>query len=231
MAASMTLPKFQSTPPARAATATMDSWYMRSPVSIHAAREGGDGLHAQAAAFQSVSIHAAREGGDSAQCPHHTQAGCFNPRRPRGRRQQHIRLGVTVLAVSIHAAREGGDARTLRAPITNTLFQSTPPARAATIHPCAGLLTVAFQSTPPARAATQIESALCVKDAVSIHAAREGGDRQVASFVHFTLCFNPRRPRGRRHRGLHYRSVDDMFQSTPPARAATKATVDKEKVA
>ena len=209
MSASHASRLFQSTPPARAATFLFASKLLGGRVSIHAAREGGD--YRQELAYRSPT--------------------CFNPRRPRGRRQQHIRLGVTVLAVSIHAAREGGDARTLRAPITNTLFQSTPPARAATIHPCAGLLTVAFQSTPPARAATHLESALCVKDAVSIHAAREGGDRQVASFVHFTLCFNPRRPRGRRHRGLHYRSVDDMFQSTPPARAATKATVDKEKVA
>ena len=172
----MTLPKFQSTPPARAATATMDSWYMRSPVSIHAAREGGDGLHAQAAAFQSVSIHAAREGGDSAQCPHHTQAGCFNPRRPRGRRPFSLpanywaagfqstppaRAATTGRSwrtgpprVSIHAAREGGDNSTAASASPSWPFQSTPPARAATRERCAHQLP--------------------------------------------TPCFNPRRPRGRR---------------------------------
>src|ERR1017187_5985739 len=78
---------------------------------------------------------------------------------------------------------------------------------------------------------------------VSIHAAREGGDKietDIASLYSFqstpparaaTLrrhrrqsrlrCFNPRRPRGRRRSGNKQYGCSSRFQSTPPARAAT----------
>ena len=103
----------------------------------------------------------------------------------------------------------------------SVMFQSTPPARAATSQTLrSGALSGfnprrprgrrravcggsgpgnKFQSTPPARAAT------------SRHPA--------AVFV--PGCFNPRRPRGRRHTGLIGHSPSLAFQSTPPARAAT----------
>ena len=84
-------------------------------------------------------------------------------------------------------------------PTLEDLFQSTPPARAATredirhavvpvvsIHAArAGgdrdraahrLADVAFQSTPPARAATTVPSRHRQHPIVSIHAARAGGD-------------------------------------------------------
>ena len=56
-------------------------------ISIHAAREGGDGFgnFLLCHAFE-ISIHAAREGGDAQK----------NPRLP-------------MFTISIHAAREGGD--------------------------------------------------------------------------------------------------------------------------
>ena len=55
-------------------------------ISIHAAREGGDGLGCGQRAGVQISIHAAREGGD------------VSPPRDWSK-----------LAISIHAAREGGD--------------------------------------------------------------------------------------------------------------------------
>ena len=78
-------------------------------------------------------------------------------------------------------------------------FQSTPPARAATLRAestraaasvsihaareggdfCGardGLQRCEFQSTPPARAATPLLGLERLRDDVSIHAAREGGD-------------------------------------------------------
>ena len=51
-------------------------------ISIHAAREGGDGLGCGQRAGVKISIHAAREGGD---CPRGTCLFLrqdFNPRRP-----------------------------------------------------------------------------------------------------------------------------------------------------
>ena len=58
-------------------------------ISIHAAREGGDGPRAvRKDVLQGISIHAAREGGDEA-----------------------LRIVNRIVHISIHAAREGGDRR------------------------------------------------------------------------------------------------------------------------
>jgi len=55
-----------------------------------------------------------------------------------------------------------------------------------------------FQSTPPARAATAFALSLGVTPEVSIHAARAGGDRRRLRGRVRASRFNPRRPRGRR---------------------------------
>ena len=78
--------EFQSTPPARAATRYARLGRDPDPVSIHAAREGGDADDGRSVARQIVSIHAAREGGDN-----------------------KISAWHRWVKVSIHAAREGGD--------------------------------------------------------------------------------------------------------------------------
>ena len=79
-------------------------------ISIHAAREGGDGTPSDDnLSITGISIHAAREGGD------------FKERQVRYE-------GI----ISIHAAREGGD---LKVPLFcfSSKFQSTPPVKAATL--------------------------------------------------------------------------------------------------
>ena len=100
------------------------------------------------------------------------------------------------------------------------VFQSTPPARAATLERMGFSTDQVFQSTPPARAATYEALTLpfypvvsihaareggddqrhvdCAVVGVSIHAAREGGDRHAKTASGVWKCFNPRRPRGRR---------------------------------
>ena len=79
-------------------------------ISIHAAREGGDGAVVIVFLYTfCISIHAAREGGDY-----------ISPPR------------VIIHAISIHAAREGGDQRVPSAQRSAALFQSTPPVKAAT---------------------------------------------------------------------------------------------------
>ena len=59
---------------------------IRFGISIHAAREGGDGYDGAKGFDSAISIHAAREGGD------------------RGRKMKYCKY-----LISIHAAREGGD--------------------------------------------------------------------------------------------------------------------------
>ena len=72
----------------KAATFTL---YAPSPawrISIHAAREGGDGCaRHRSPRHRAISIHAAREGGDA-----------------------WTNLVTGIASISIHAAREGGDA-------------------------------------------------------------------------------------------------------------------------
>ena len=60
-------------------------------ISIHAAREGGDGAFVKIFIGYCISIHAAREGGD-----------CFG------------NIIECSLCISIHAAREGGDCRPVK---------------------------------------------------------------------------------------------------------------------
>ena len=61
---------------------------------------------------------------------------------------------------------------------SSTVFQSTPPVKAATICPLRVYNKgMKFQSTPPVKAATMRSSCHFRIYAISIHAAREGGDR------------------------------------------------------
>ena len=66
---------------------------LRARISIHAAREGGDGIAIGSEKYiRNISIHAAREGGDNCEID--------------------VKFA---LRISIHAAREGGDARRVAA--------------------------------------------------------------------------------------------------------------------
>ena len=102
--------EFQSTPPARGATAVVEERLLQSLISIHAPREGGDA---------DVEL-------------------------------QLLRIEV----ISIHAPREGGDASIHISMCSSGSFQSTPPARGATVQLTSPLAPSIFQSTPPARGAT-----------------------------------------------------------------------------
>ena len=104
-------PQFQSTPPARGATAG------------HRVRVGGQ------LDFNPRPPRGGRPGdipGNPGQRRH------FNPRPPRGGRRGVLGVCGLVVAISIHAPREGGDAPDAREEAEKAIFQSTPPARGAT---------------------------------------------------------------------------------------------------
>ena len=124
-------------------------------ISIHAPREGGDVVNAKRFPSVTISIHAPREGGDL----------------------NISVLKLVIITISIHAPREGGDCGKRAAfsisydfnprpprggrPRMNCMkserkrsFQSTPPARGATVSFSGKLRVERFQSTPPARGAT-----------------------------------------------------------------------------
>ena len=78
-----------------------------------------------------------------------------------------------------------------------------------------------FQSTPPARGATISKADYSKKYAISIHAPREGGDKAGKLAGRMNRNFNPRPPRGGRPAMRLLAKYLDTFQSTPPARGAT----------
>ena len=107
------------------------------------------------------------------------------------------------------------------------MFQSTPPARAATRQSTGQQTTPScFNPRRPRRAATRPPSRFARVPEVSIHAARAGGDCPCGEEMREPECFNPRRPRGRRRRTTKTAAIPSLFQSTPPARAATGVLYD-----
>ena len=100
----------------------------------------------------------------------------------------------TSVHISIHAAREGGDVAKGKVIACPVEFQSTPPVKAATIAGRFRDVLGIFQSTPPVKAATFRTARGCRCQAISIHAAREGGDSGRLDFCRAVGDFNPRRP-------------------------------------
>ena len=101
--------QFQSTQPKRAATDIASLLASVEKISIHAAQEGCDINRLASILYQDISIHAAQEGCDREVKEIGPLPEDFNPRSPRGLRQQ---------------AAKGGNA--------GNQFQSTQPKRAAT---------------------------------------------------------------------------------------------------
>ena len=157
----------------------------------------------------------------------------------------HKRIHFLLPPISIHAPREGSDAlvdmqdevkklfqSTLPARgATYTqrgddhgryLFQSTLPARGATTDWQYGLTRDGFQSTLPARGATSHDATTVHAAKISIHAPREGSDGSVNGAVVGRHHFNPRSPRGERPAIAGAGSAAAEFQSTLPARGATR---------
>ena len=125
------------------------------------------------------------------------------------------------------------------------MFQSTRPARGATLRDfIIEEHGVEFQSTRPARGATSITGFVRAMMFVSIHAPRTGRDmadngtgRILYVSIHAprtgrdtssvrvgarTIRFNPRAPHGARRRLGKCAGYPFRFQSTRPARGATR---------
>ena len=201
---------FQSTPPARGATKCRNVYRLDSIISIHAPREGGDGGCAEVDILPLISIHAPREGGDTGELLGERVIQYFNPRPPRGGR---------LLTRGDRAFRR--------------VFQSTPPARGATVVPL--LIVVVqqhFNPRPPRGGRSAHHRAGEAQDQyfnprpprggrparrpshfshrhISIHAPREGGDVRLCVRNHADARnFNPRPPRGGRQQRCTVLPVD-----------------------
>ena len=79
--------------------------------------------------------------------------------------------------ISIHAPREGGDSHPSTQWMANFLFQSTPPARGATIKAALWALYVEISIHAPREGGDGYSQPYSGYLLISIHAPREGGDR------------------------------------------------------
>ena len=102
--------EFLSTPSARRATFTFQTFQQAQQISIHALREEGDRqTNSRTSWMQKISIHALREEGD-----------------------RFFFFGKIDIRISIHALREEGDPKVQKGHTEAEIFLSTPSARRAT---------------------------------------------------------------------------------------------------
>ena len=148
-----------------------------------------------------ISIHAPRTGSDDNWLRGNALKGDFNPRSPHGERR--------CLYCKVPA---------------KWLFQSTLPARGATIACSAFASSLLFQSTLPARGATMPVSSPASL-ASHFNPRSPHGERPAASpAISIDIWnFNPRSPHGERLSSAAGTGKGNTFQSTLPARGATAA--------
>ncbi len=172
--------------------------------------------------YTQISIHAPRTGSD-----------------PQGRRPRW-----SAHHISIHAPRTGSDTAPHQQTRRHPAFQSTLPARGATIPHCCLLPRNGFQSTLPARGATARDAGLDTGIIISIHAPRTGSDVRNLALrsgfeiisIHAPRAGSDRRgghfsarpdisihasPHGERQQETQGWTLASLFQSTLPARGAT----------
>ena len=135
----------------------------------------------------------------------------FNPRAPRGARlalmgNMGVELFISIHArlsgsdrggagISIHAPREGRDPPAPELVLCGGgLFQSTRPARGATLESTFCSYGEKFQSTRPARGATFRHKGCPAIFRISIHAPREGRDHGCCPTSGRSLVFQSTRP-------------------------------------
>ena len=152
-----------------------------------------------------ISIHAPREGGDSLFFVSLLSARIFQSTPPARGATHHLLVYGELNLISIHAPREGGRHHFRRGGKSGGEFQSTPPARGATarkldtqavpyisIHaPREGgdiratplVMTFSISIHAPREGGDTTHQLLAVRvDIISIHAPREGGDSKDAQF-------------------------------------------------
>ena len=129
---------------------------------------------------------------------------------------------MLVIPISIHAPRTGSDELgRVRAALVEA-FQSTLPARGATgflaLPLCINRISI---HAPRTGSDIIIFKAGCL-NVISIHAPRTGSDFIGYHLQDTIYYFNPRSPHGERHAPSCVENVPKLFQSTLPARGATR---------
>ena len=124
--------------------------------------------------------------------------------------------------ISIHAPREGSDIHQFDRRVYHFIFQSTLPARGATMTDEDDQRFLEnFNPRSPRGERLLPRGGLPPRRCISIHAPREGSDFSRLYSRLNKRNFNPRSPRGERLQPAIQPAKQKEFQSTLPARGAT----------
>ena len=155
--------------------AAVRAW--NNDISIHAPRTGSDsGSTVNLRAEPSISIHAPRTGSDTVAVCCSYRWKYFNPRSPHGERLDWVHVNYIRDDISIHAPRTGSDdcyRKQLRA---EWAFQSTLPARGATLRELHGVFGADISIHAPRTGSDEPPDEGAFLRSISIHAPRTGSD-------------------------------------------------------
>ena len=190
---------FQSTRPARGATAVIESVERTSAVSIHAPRTGRDVCDGRADWLRVRFNPRAPHGARPLRYLAHLDSPEVSIHAPRtGRDASEDNLSRLITDVSIHAPRTGRDHRHVDPDGGEPSFNPRAPHGARQRTNTIEIGPIRFQSTRPARGATRGGGSPGHRRAVSIHAPRTGRDLCATSPTSTVRSFNPRAPHGAR---------------------------------
>ena len=143
----------------------------------------------------------------------------FNPRPPRGGRLCRSGINSSKMIISIHAPREGGDAMSTIQAAYIVRFQSTPPARGATLYlSCRPPLPQNFNPRPPRGGRQQGGWAAGAAGKISIHAPREGGDGILKHLCFCHVGISIHAPREGGDHGYRYSRWHRWYSNPRPPR-------------
>ena len=191
--------RFQSTLPARGATARL--WVQLSA--------------------RSISIHAPRTGSDRIRAGSMITSTDFNPRSPHGERPGRFVAAIYEFVISIHAPRTGSDNQARAHARKGKISIHAPRTGSDPGNASRASRQKEFQSTLPARGATNDIASFVGRIGISIHAPRTGSDHFRHALQADQRHFNPRSPHGERPFFSSNLLEWHTFQSTLPARGAT----------
>ena len=172
---------------------------------------------------RSVSIHAPREGCDGVLLFLRATLRFQFTHPGRGATDAYRELQERLKFQFTHPGRGATRGRSRLACNTGG-FNSRTPGGVRLILTSSVSQSAVFQFTHPGRGATHQSYRCGYNHAVSIHAPREGCDSQTLVCPPAGQGFNSRTPGGVRHTFAHHRTTRAWFQFTHPGRGATSTT-------
>ena len=146
-------------------------------ISIHAPCTGSDYVEPSGLAvhtnFNPRSPHGERPAGSP---PAMVSASYFNPRSPHGERHSSAPANTSPPGISIHTPRTGSDYTALLPPSSQWISIHAPRTGSDVCDSVLNSVDSLFQSTLPARGATIPYIDKLVNSKISIHAPRTGSD-------------------------------------------------------